>query len=96
MTTIAFIGLGNMGGPMAGNLVKAGHEVLGVDLTTMSNRQWDEVQAAFVEHGVIFFRDQTLTPEQKRRLALLTIFAVREARNAAGQRREAFEDDDEE
>ncbi len=32
MAKIAFIGLGNMGGPMAGNLVKAGHEVLGVDL----------------------------------------------------------------
>ncbi len=32
MTTIAFIGLGNMGGPMAANLVKAGHEVFGVDL----------------------------------------------------------------
>ena len=32
MTTIAFIGLGNMGGPMAANLVKAGHRVLGVDL----------------------------------------------------------------
>jgi 3-hydroxyisobutyrate dehydrogenase len=32
MTTIAFIGLGNMGGPMAGNLVKAGHEVKGFDL----------------------------------------------------------------
>ena len=27
MTTIAFIGLGNMGGPMAANLVKAGHRV---------------------------------------------------------------------
>ncbi len=27
MTTIAFIGLGNMGGPMAANLVKAGHDV---------------------------------------------------------------------
>jgi 3-hydroxyisobutyrate dehydrogenase len=32
MTAIAFIGLGNMGGPMAANLVKAGHEVLGFDL----------------------------------------------------------------
>jgi len=32
MTVIAFIGLGNMGGPMAANLVKAGHDVLGVDL----------------------------------------------------------------
>ena len=28
---IAFIGLGNMGGPMAANLVAAGHEVCGVD-----------------------------------------------------------------
>jgi len=32
MTTIAFIGLGNMGGPMAANLVKARHEVRGFDL----------------------------------------------------------------
>jgi 3-hydroxyisobutyrate dehydrogenase len=32
MTTIAFIGLGNMGGPMAANLVKAGHAVHGFDL----------------------------------------------------------------
>lgn len=31
--TIAFIGLGNMGGPMAGNLVKAGHQVRGFDLS---------------------------------------------------------------
>jgi len=30
--TIAFIGLGNMGGPMAANLVKAGHKVTGFDL----------------------------------------------------------------
>jgi 3-hydroxyisobutyrate dehydrogenase len=28
---IGFIGLGNMGGPMAANLVKAGHEVIGFD-----------------------------------------------------------------
>ncbi len=32
MTTIAFIGLGNMGDPMAANLVKAGFEVHGFDL----------------------------------------------------------------
>jgi 3-hydroxyisobutyrate dehydrogenase len=32
MTTIAFIGLGNMGNPMAANLVKAGHVVRGFDL----------------------------------------------------------------
>ena len=32
MTTIAFIGLGNMGNPMAANLVKAGFSVHGFDL----------------------------------------------------------------
>jgi 3-hydroxyisobutyrate dehydrogenase len=32
MATIGFIGLGNMGGPMAANLVKAGHTVRGFDL----------------------------------------------------------------
>ncbi|SFR60866.1 3-hydroxyisobutyrate dehydrogenase [Yoonia tamlensis] len=31
---IAFIGLGNMGGPMAANLAGAGHEVVGVDPIT--------------------------------------------------------------
>ena len=31
MTTIAFLGLGNMGGPMAANLVAAGHTVRGFD-----------------------------------------------------------------
>ena len=34
MITIAFIGLGNMGNPMAANLVKAGHSVQGFDLMT--------------------------------------------------------------
>jgi 3-hydroxyisobutyrate dehydrogenase len=32
MATIAFLGLGNMGGPMAANLVTAGHAVHGFDL----------------------------------------------------------------
>lgn len=36
MTNIAFIGLGNMGGPMAGNLVKAGHIVKAFDLVQAS------------------------------------------------------------
>jgi len=33
MTTIAFIGVGNMGGPMAKNLLKAGHAVRAFDLS---------------------------------------------------------------
>ena len=32
MSKVAFLGLGNMGGPMAANLVKAGHAVAGFDL----------------------------------------------------------------
>jgi 3-hydroxyisobutyrate dehydrogenase len=34
MATIGFIGLGNMGAPMAANLVKAGHRVTGFDLVS--------------------------------------------------------------
>ena len=33
MAKIAFVGLGNMGGPMAANLVKAGHNVTATDLS---------------------------------------------------------------
>lgn len=33
MTTVAFIGLGNMGGPMAANLAKAGFNVRAFDLS---------------------------------------------------------------
>jgi 3-hydroxyisobutyrate dehydrogenase len=34
---IAFIGLGHMGGPMAANLVRAGHRVVGFDLVAAAN-----------------------------------------------------------
>ncbi|SEO51794.1 3-hydroxyisobutyrate dehydrogenase [Salinihabitans flavidus] len=33
---IGFIGLGNMGGPMAANLAKAGHEVIGFDMADVA------------------------------------------------------------
>ena len=46
MTNIGFIGLGNMGGPMAENLVKAGHHVTGFDLS-------DDALAAFKNIGGI-------------------------------------------
>jgi 3-hydroxyisobutyrate dehydrogenase len=39
MTSVAFIGLGNMGRPMAVNLVKAGHSVTGFDLSSASCEQ---------------------------------------------------------
>ncbi|OYU48795.1 MAG: 3-hydroxyisobutyrate dehydrogenase [Rhizobiales bacterium PAR1] len=38
MSTIGFLGLGNMGGPMALNLVKAGHKVLGFDLSAAASK----------------------------------------------------------
>ena len=45
MSTIGWVGLGNMGGPMTANLVKAGHTVNGFDLMP-------EAVAAAAEHGV--------------------------------------------
>jgi 3-hydroxyisobutyrate dehydrogenase len=36
MATIGFIGLGNMGAPMAANLVKAGHNVSGYDINPVA------------------------------------------------------------
>ncbi len=44
---IGFIGLGNMGAPMAGNLVKAGHDVTGYDINTQA------VQALVVAGGKV-------------------------------------------
>lgn len=54
MAQIAFIGLGNMGGPMAANLVKQGHEVRGFDVVEEARqkaeeagvRAFDDVKAA--------------------------------------------------
>src|ERR1700724_818340 len=39
MASIAFIGLGNMGGPMAANLVKAGRTATAFDLVAASRDQ---------------------------------------------------------
>ena len=48
--------------PIAGAL---GAEVHGVDLSeTLSNSEFDAVHQAFLDHQVIFFRDQGITPEQ--------------------------------
>ena len=45
MAKVAFIGLGNMGGPMAINLVKAGHEVTVFDLSEAACRQLSDAGA---------------------------------------------------
>src|SRR5215831_16625059 len=49
MATIAFIGLGNMGGPMAANLVKAGHKVVAFDLVEGLRNQARSDGAAIAE-----------------------------------------------
>jgi 3-hydroxyisobutyrate dehydrogenase len=51
MANIAFIGLGNMGGPMAANLVKAGHKVIAFDLAAASREQAKADGAALAESG---------------------------------------------
>lgn len=45
MSTVAFLGLGNMGAPMAANLVKAGHEL------AVWNRTATKAEAFAAEHG---------------------------------------------
>jgi 3-hydroxyisobutyrate dehydrogenase len=52
MATIAFIGLGNMGGPMAANLVKAGQKVVAFDLVAASRDQAKRDGAAIAESAV--------------------------------------------
>src|SRR6201994_109129 len=52
MATIAFIGLGNMGGPMAANLVKAGHKVVAFDLVAGSRDQAKADGGAIAESAV--------------------------------------------
>ena len=51
MTTIAFIGLGNMGGPMAGNLVKAGYTVQAFDLSAASRQAAAELGVGIAGSG---------------------------------------------
>src|SRR5260370_17395343 len=52
MASIAFIGLGNMGGPMAANLVKAGHKVVAFDLVEASRKQAKADGAAIADSSV--------------------------------------------
>jgi taurine dioxygenase len=43
-----------------------GAEIDGVDLSQpLTNEQFNDIHAAFLKHHVIFFRDQTLTPDQQ-------------------------------
>jgi 3-hydroxyisobutyrate dehydrogenase len=46
MANVAFIGLGNMGGPMATNLIKAGHAVVVFDLSQAACEQMQAIGAS--------------------------------------------------
>tara|TARA_E500000331_G_scaffold156992_1_gene152325 strand:+ start:505 stop:1374 length:870 start_codon:yes stop_codon:yes gene_type:complete len=46
--------------PLAGAL---GAEIFGVDITDVDQETYAEIHQAFLDHSVIFFRDQDLTPE---------------------------------
>jgi 3-hydroxyisobutyrate dehydrogenase len=52
MVTVGFIGLGNMGGPMVANLVKAGHEVVAFDLVAAARDQAKSDGATIAESSV--------------------------------------------
>src|SRR5262249_2567395 len=48
--------------PIAGAL---GAEIAGADLGDLDDKTFDEIKAAWLEHLVVFFRDQKITPEQQ-------------------------------
>ena len=48
--------------PIAGAL---GAEISAVDLARLDDETFEEIQAAWLEHLVVFFRAQSLTPEQQ-------------------------------
>lgn len=41
----------------------------GVDLENLSDEAFQEIKQAFIEHGLVFFRDQQLSPEQHKEFA---------------------------
>jgi taurine dioxygenase len=53
--------------PISGGL---GAEIEGVDLSALDDTAFAEINQAFLDHQVIFFRDQDITPEQQLNLAL--------------------------
>jgi 3-hydroxyisobutyrate dehydrogenase len=76
MANIAFIGLGNMGGPMAANLVKAGHKVTAFDLVAASRDQAQADGAGIADSAVASVKDAdtviTMLPAGKHVLSVWT------------------------
>src|SRR6267378_3435610 len=76
MASIAFIGLGNMGGPMAANLVRAGYKVVAFDLVEASRKQAKADGAAIADSSVGAVKDAdtviTMLPAGKHVISVWT------------------------
>ena len=86
MTTIAFIGLGNMGNPMAANLVKAGHSVQGFDLVADNLKTARENGVTVMANAVAAVNDAevvvTMLPAGKHVLSVYEDIATKAAKGA--------------
>ena len=52
---LGFIGLGNMGAPMARNLIKAGHDLIGFDVAPEMSKYYQDNVAKIAEECSIIF-----------------------------------------
>ena len=90
MANIAFIGLGNMGGPMAANLVKAGHKVVAFDLVEASRNQAKADGAAIADSAVAAVKGAevviTMLPAGKHVLSVWTEVLPSMAKGSADHR----------
>lgn len=86
MTTIAFIGLGNMGNPMAANLVKAGHSVQGFDLVPDNLKTARENGVTVMANAVASVKDAdvviTMLPAGKHVLSVYEDITPKAAKGA--------------
>jgi 3-hydroxyisobutyrate dehydrogenase len=84
MTTIGFIGLGNMGNPMAANLVKAGHAVHGFDLVPENLKTARDNGVVVMANGVAAAKDAevviTMLPAGKHVLSVYEDIAPKAAK----------------
>ena len=84
MTTIGFIGLGNMGNPMAANLVKAGYAVHGFDLVPENLKTARDNGVVVMANGVAAARDAeiviTMLPAGKHVLSVYEDIAPKAAK----------------
>jgi 3-hydroxyisobutyrate dehydrogenase len=84
---IGFIGLGNMGAPMAANLVAAGHEVTGFDLAARPEGVAPAASAAEAAKGAEVVITMLPNGEILRSVAAEVIPAMAAARSSATARR---------